>query len=82
MKAAGELALESAVVDNDIIPVRNVVDRLDSIHDDDASIKTEEDETHVDIETYIPKLAKDRSWYLSELDLGMPIRCNGRHCFR
>ena len=70
MKAAGELAIESAAPNEEIIPPGETVE--DTLSDDNTTrAQSNEEEPAIDIEQYRPNIAADRSWYLSELDLGM-----------
>ncbi|KAF7797056.1 hypothetical protein EIP86_008248 [Pleurotus ostreatoroseus] len=66
VKAAGDLAIESALVDEPVIPIESAL-----VTESDTNVKAqnEEEEVVVDIEAYKPTIAPDRSWILSEIDL-------------
>ena len=70
VKAAGELAVESAIVDDVVVPL-GIAPADDAADEDGPSIQEEENE--IDIEEYIPRVGSDRVWHLSEIDLGTPL---------
>ena len=69
MKAAGELAVESANFDEEVVPVGESLleDRRDFVS---APALSSEDDSIIDIESYRPNITQDHTWYLSEMDLG------------
>ena len=69
VKAAGELAIESAAPNEEIIPPGETAE--DTLPEENSTrAQSNEEESVIDIEQYRPNIAADRSWYLSELDLG------------
>ena len=71
MKAAGELSSGSTMPNEEVIPIDEIEVAQDSDEDKLKAFATsEEEEETVDLDRYRPRIASDRSWHLSELDLG------------
>lgn len=70
VKAAGDLAPESVAAvtspDNEL----DSADESDNKEGEKTVLIDESDDERVDIETYKPAIGHDRSWSLSEFDLG------------
>ncbi len=76
VKAAGDLAIESNMVDEPVALINQaslVETELQKDVNSNVKAHNEGDEVLIDIESYKPTIASDRSWVLSEVDLGTLI---------
>ena len=70
VKAAGDLAPEAVATVNALDDALQDLDEGDYKEGDKTASAEVDEEESIDIEVYKPTIRPDRSWVLSELDLG------------